>query len=341
MPSLWFAIASAATALGALAVVRLRKPKHLVDLVRQSCRTTSEELVSLVQINPAKLATLKREILFDFSKPPLWDEFNWHCTPELHGDRLTARYVFVLDALNYCFWPESDVSGLEYEHLALGLRQALETKGERFENLEEITEARLASWLVAPHVFPLLETRLEAIRELGRQFKLHGDALEWIAQAQGSAKALVDLVAIRLSKFQDEGILNGKRICFYKRAQILVADVWAAFGQKTTRGVIGAFGDMGDLTIFADYRLPQLLREVGVLQYSCELAQLVDSKTELELFSREEVAIRACTVHAVELLKQLPGDKLMSVEIDWLLWQRGEQIKHEIHPNHRVRTIYY
>lgn len=337
---LWLAIGSG---LGALAVVRLRRPRHLVDLVRESCRTASEDLSALVQINPAKLATLKREILFDFSKPPLWDEFNWHCTPALHGDRLTARYVFVLDALNYCFWPESDVSGLEYEHLALGLRQALETKGERFENLGDITEARLASWLVAPHVFPLLETRLEAIRELGRQFELHGDALEWIAQAQGSAKVLVDLVATRLSKFQDEGRLDGKRICFYKRAQILVADVWAAFGQKTgSAGEIGAFGDMGDLTIFADYRLPQLLREVGVLQYSCELAQLVDSKTELELFSREEVAIRACTVHAVELLKQLPGDKpLISVEIDWLLWQRGEQIKHEIHPNHRVRTIYY
>lgn len=34
------------------------------------------------------------------------------------GD-LTAQYTLVLDALNFCFWPEE---GLEYEHMARGLK---------------------------------------------------------------------------------------------------------------------------------------------------------------------------------------------------------------------------
>lgn len=34
------------------------------------------------------------------------------------GD-LTAQYLLVLDALNFCFWPEE---GLSYEHLATGLK---------------------------------------------------------------------------------------------------------------------------------------------------------------------------------------------------------------------------
>ena len=41
---------------------------------------------------------------------------------ELHffdGGPLTAQYLLVLDALNFCFWPEP---GLEYEHLASGLK---------------------------------------------------------------------------------------------------------------------------------------------------------------------------------------------------------------------------
>lgn len=41
---------------------------------------------------------------------------------ELHyldGGPLTVQYLLVLDALNFCFWPEP---GLEYEHLARGLK---------------------------------------------------------------------------------------------------------------------------------------------------------------------------------------------------------------------------
>lgn len=35
------------------------------------------------------------------------------------GDAATAQYLLVLDALNFCFWPQQ---GLEYEHLARGLK---------------------------------------------------------------------------------------------------------------------------------------------------------------------------------------------------------------------------
>ena len=35
------------------------------------------------------------------------------------GGPLTAQYLLVIDTLNFCFWPES---GLEYEHLARGLK---------------------------------------------------------------------------------------------------------------------------------------------------------------------------------------------------------------------------
>jgi hypothetical protein len=35
------------------------------------------------------------------------------------GGPLTAQYLLVIDTLNFCFWPEG---GLEYEHLARGLK---------------------------------------------------------------------------------------------------------------------------------------------------------------------------------------------------------------------------
>jgi len=51
---------------------------------------------------------------------------------------------------------------------------------------------------------------------------------------------------------------------FYKRAQILVGDVWACCGGTG----YGAFSDIDALTAFADYRVPQLLVWFEVLQYS-------------------------------------------------------------------------
>ena len=35
------------------------------------------------------------------------------------GGPLTVQYLLVIDTLNFCFWPEG---GLEYEHLARGLK---------------------------------------------------------------------------------------------------------------------------------------------------------------------------------------------------------------------------
>lgn len=66
-------------------------------------------------------------------------------------------------------------------------------------------------------------------------------------------------------------VRRGRRVCFYKRAQIFAADVWGAFGGQGA----GAFSDIGALTMFADYRVPAQLRTMGLLEYSPELARRV------------------------------------------------------------------
>ena len=45
--------------------------------------------------------------------------------------------------------------------------------------------------------------------------------------------------------------------------------------------------------MFADYRVPQILRELNILNYSDQLAQLIDKEAELEYSSDYEVEIRA------------------------------------------------
>ena len=55
---------------------------------------------------------------------------------------------------------------------------------------------------------------------------------------------------------------------------------------------LGAFDDMHMLTMFADYRVPQLLRDAGVMVYNDCLASKIDAGTELLAGSEEETQIR-------------------------------------------------
>ena len=102
---------------------------------------------------------------------------------------------------------------------------------------------------------------------------------------------------------------------------------------------------MDQLTTFADYRVPQILRNLGVMVYTCELCKLIDSYILIESGSEYEVEIRAATVVAVEKLHQILVEKgftdLKVIEIDWLLWQKGETVKDNIEPHHRTLTIFY
>lgn len=61
---------------------------------------------------------------------------------------------------------------------------------------------------------------------------------------------------------------------------------------------------------------------------------------------RWQVEIRAATVQAVEMVKTELSEVhrvegVLSLTLDWLLWQEGEKLKEEIPPHHRTLTIFY
>lgn len=68
-----------------------------------------------------------------------------------------------------------------------------------------------------------------------------------VQEAGRSAGKLVNLLAKHFPCFQDEGRFDGRKVRFLKRAQIFVADLWAAFNGKS----YGDFYDIGHLTMFA------------------------------------------------------------------------------------------
>lgn len=68
-----------------------------------------------------------------------------------------------------------------------------------------------------------------------------------IEKADKSAGKLVNLLAKHFECFRDETRFDGKKVRLLKRAQIFVADLWAAFGGKG----YGEFHDIDHITMFA------------------------------------------------------------------------------------------
>lgn len=80
-----------------------------------------------------------------------------------------------------------------------------------------------------------------------------------------------------------------------------------------------------DLTAFADYQVPRVLRALGVIGYTPELANLVDGRKLIPAGSALECSLRAATIVAVERLSQRTG--IPTVIIDNYLWQNQHLAK--------------
>lgn len=108
---------------------------------------------------------------------------------------------------------------------------------------------------------------------------------------------------------------------FLKRAQILIADLWLCFEGKD----YGRLEGVEELTIFADYRIPQALNRYGILTYSERLHALIESKTLIPSGSEHEIEIRGSSIWAancitLEIQRIAPELKVTSVVVDYVLW---------------------
>ncbi|MGH2840757.1 MAG: queuosine salvage family protein [Solirubrobacteraceae bacterium] len=167
----------------------------------------------------------------------------------------------------------------------------------------------------------LMALYAQALRSLGA-FLGEGGALDVIDQAGGSAERLAGQLAAGMALFADRG--------FYKRAQIVPSDLALA--------AVATFADLHRLTIFADNVVPHVLRCDGVLRYDDGLAAHIDAGRALRP-GQQEREIRACAVHACELIGQRA--QTTARELDNWLWNRGQAAEYKARPRHRCRTVYY
>jgi hypothetical protein len=264
----------------------------------------------------------------------------------------TCEYLFVLDSLNFCFWNKDEVEKWKTENgrlsgyfaLAYALKKAAESGKPKLEadSILKLSYRDFTRIFAGTGKLLLLKRRFEILKENYTilEKKYRGSFVGLIDKCDGDAIKLASLLVKEFPSFRDEAYYNIRKIGLYKRAQILAGDFYCCFGNKKW----GRLKNLEKLTAFPDYKIPQILRGFGILEYGKKLAKKVDNRRLLKAGGREEVEIRSATVWAVEFLKhelKKLGMDLKSIEIDWHLWNWAKTIDAELKPYHLTETIFY
>lgn len=278
---------------------------------------------------------------------PVWDNEIPH-----KDSKSLLSYIFVLDTLNFCFWNNNGKKwSVEYQNKTYSGYRGLEAvlKKAVYSNtpitdmnyLADLTMPDLEKILCGNGQLLLMEERLKALNELGTVIvqDYGGQAGYLLEEAGFDALNLAFLVARKLSSFRDVALYKGQKIPFLKRAQILAGDIYGAFGGKDYGNLV----NMDQLSVFADYKLPQLLHAHGVMVYTAELEQKIMNKELIPAFSEEEIEIRAATIQSVFEIQKIfleHNRNLCHFQIDWILWNTSKSIDLKV-PHHCTKTIFY
>lgn len=187
---------------------------------------------------------------------------------------------------------------------------------------------------------PLIEWRVNNIAEAA-EFLLRehdGSAHNFIASCNYDAPTIAHKITQSLHCYRDGSWYGDRWVWFLKRAQILPNDL-SQLSQKYPEFVIN---NKDQLTIFADYRLPQVLRHYGVLEYSEKLARAIDTRKLITNGSPEEIEIRAATIAACKRLGKLCPD-ISIADIDVSLWLLSQDARAaaDMKPHHMTVSYFY
>ncbi len=252
-----------------------------------------------------------------------------------------AAFWMTLDAINFGsgWFPtlrkRHEPTG--YRTIAAGVRRRFEEVGAWSPwELEHVTAQELALTLDQAPEHELMALFASSLQDLGRRVRVgYGSFSGLIDAAGGSALILVETLAT-WECFRDVSVYDGVAVPFLKRAQIAAADL--------SRTGAATFADLNQLTLFADNLVPHVLRLDGLLRFEPELVARIDRGELILHDSREEIEIRACALHAVELIAAIGrarGGGPTAAQIDQILWNRGQGPAYKAVPRHRSRSTAY
>lgn len=264
------------------------------------------------------------------------------------------KLTLIFNAMNFCYWAKKDAPKwtIEIEGKKLDgsialvkLLEKIATYNKKFLDwryLSKLTFKEFDGYFEGCNIeIPLIKERYKNIISLAKNilsiYKGNSDLL--LKSSQNCAGRMLKRLSI-MSCFKDQSNYKKQTIFFLKRAQLQVkmySDIYQGKTGKPLRNI-------QILTAFADYKVPQLLRHLKILNYSPDLAEIVDKYKLIEKDSKLENEIRISTIVAIEKIKKVAQQKglcLTSSQNDNILWNRAASNKDQMKPYHRTYTTAY
>lgn len=257
---------------------------------------------------------------------PTWDFVPFY--PQSNSFEEMCLYYLIFNSINYCYFDQDfekfrdEETGYSGSALAgYRLTQAWEElKDPRF--LSNVDENYLLGELfVGDSPISMVKERTLALREVGdfllrnTDFTFEKFFLKHHKNAYRSSQAL-------------QVLLPSWRDPFAKRSQLFVGMVYGRFQDWSDLPLSAC--SLQDLTVFADYRVPQTLIAMGVLRPHSMLLTRINRKELIGPASRMELELRAASIVGAEVLKDKlvevrNGDHINILHVDFLLWSAARK----------------
>lgn len=311
----------------------------MLKKIIESCQFVKDNS-NWVKINPAKL----KELCLPINKNFHWLQNNPYGVLDLDIDTL-IHFLLIYHSISFSFWgnpkwtiktPEGNLDG-SYAIMYLLINKIKNNPDfVCFDNLSNLSKDEFNKLLEGNVEIPLLEERYNNLINLSKIVvnNMNGNFSKYIKTINKDEDLFTIIIYEFSNIFNDISIYKKKPVYFFKLAQLLTSDILHIKKIKENMEV-----DYSNLAGCADYKIPQILRSLSILEYQSELAELIDNKIELPKDSEMEIEIRANTIIALKELSQIFTNN--PIDINDAIWLKSQNKNIAQNPYHLTRNRFY
>jgi len=256
------------------------------------------------------------------------------------------NFLLIYHTMGFCYWGEPKWE-VNYEHSkydgAYGLICALTKEIEKnklfldFKYLSALTYEEFGRILSGNIEIPLIKERYNCLIEVSKivNQKMNNNFYEYTKHMNNDIE-LTNFLIDNFPSFVDVCEYKKKDIYYYKRAQLLVSDILHIKHEQ-----LGVNVEYSNLIGCADYKIPQVLRDLQIVEYDTKLSELVDNKIPIDKGSIYEIEIRSTMLVVIDYIKNKSQNKYNAININDCLWIQGQDKNNIKRPYHRTRTTAY
>lgn len=251
-----------------------------------------------------------------------------------------VNILLKFESIDYSFWgnPKWTIeteNGKKDGSDAL-MYQMIKYAKEKGTDFSKITLTDIKNLLKGNTEIPLIEERYNTVKEISEieNKKMNGSFYNYTKDITED-KELFELIIKNFNSFKDERTYKDKKIYFYKLALLLTSDILHVREYKENIKV-----NYSNLTGCSDYKIPQTMRALGLIEYDEELKNIVDNKKEMKINSEYEVEIRASQVYTIYYIKEKLKNTNM-IDINDYFFTCSKNVKEKAKSYHLCRCTNY